>query len=126
MWWQRRSTRRSWSWHPEHRTFARAGRSCMPPWWSPTRISGPTGAPTCGGRRTAARAYNWGMLRTFCALALLSAPAFSADVDLFNHKNLDGWEVIGDGVWHVLSDRTLIGERDLRPVLRDAPFLHPG
>ena len=44
---------------------------------------------------------------------------------LFNHR-LDGWEVIGDGVWHVLSDGTLVGERDLRPVLRDAPFLHPG
>ena len=66
------------------------------------------------------------MLRTFCALALLARPAFCADADLFNHKNLDGWEVIGDGVWHVLSDGTLMGERDLRPVLRDAPFLHPG
>ena len=53
-------------------------------------------------------------------------PAFCADADLFNHKNLDGWTVIGDGVWHVLSDGTLMGERDLRPVLRDAPFLHPG
>ena len=46
-------------------------------------------------------------------------------MELFNHKNLDGWEVIGDGVWHVLSDGTLMGERDLRPVLRDAPFLRP-
>jgi hypothetical protein len=67
------------------------------------------------------------MVRYFCALALACAPAFAADgfVELFNHKNLDGWEVIGDGVWHVLSDGTLAGERDLRPFLRDAPFLHP-
>jgi hypothetical protein len=66
------------------------------------------------------------MLRSLCALALACAPAFAADgfVDLFNHKNLDGWEIVGDGVWHVLSDGTLIGERDLRPVLHDAPFLH--
>jgi hypothetical protein len=66
------------------------------------------------------------MLRIICALALASVPALAADgfVDLFNHKNLDGWEVVGDGVWHVLSDGTLVGERDLRPVLHDAPFLH--
>ena len=66
------------------------------------------------------------MLRLVYALFLALPAASAADfVDIFNHKNLDGWEVIGDGVWHVLSDGTLIGERDLRPVLRDAPFLHP-
>ena len=58
-------------------------------------------------------------------LLLLTIPAFPADgwVDLFNHKNLDGLEVIGDGFWHVLSDGLLLGERDLRPVLREPPFL---
>ena len=58
-------------------------------------------------------------------LLLACAPAFAADawIDLFNHKNLDSWEVIGDGVWHVLSNGVLTGERDLRPVLRDPPFL---
>jgi len=30
---------------------------------------------------------------------------------LFNGKTLDGWEVIGDGVWLVMSDGTLVGER---------------
>jgi hypothetical protein len=30
---------------------------------------------------------------------------------LFNGKNLDGWEIIGDGVWLVMSDGTLLGER---------------
>ena len=65
------------------------------------------------------------MLRFLSILAIAALSAWPADyVDLFNHKNLDGWEIIGDGVWHVLSDGTLIGERDLRPVLRDAPFLH--
>lgn len=68
------------------------------------------------------------MVCFLAALALACAPACAADgfVELFNHHNLDGWEVIGDGVWHVLSDGTLAGERDLRPVLRDAPFLRPG
>jgi len=30
---------------------------------------------------------------------------------LFNGKNLDGWEVIGDGQWTVLSDGTLVAQR---------------
>lgn len=38
---------------------------------------------------------------------------FAADgwQPLFNGKNLDGWEVIGDGVWLVMQDGTLVGER---------------
>ena len=60
-------------------------------------------------------------MRTLCVLLLACAPSFCADLELFNHRSLDGWELIGDGIWHVLSDGTLIGERDLRPVLRDAP-----
>jgi len=39
-----------------------------------------------------------------------SSPA--AEVDLFNGKNLDGWEVVGEGYWNVLSDGTLVGQRD--------------
>lgn len=30
---------------------------------------------------------------------------------LLNGKNLDGWEIIGDGVWLVMADGTLVGER---------------
>lgn len=30
---------------------------------------------------------------------------------LLNHRNLEGWEVIGDGVWIVMADATLLGER---------------
>ncbi len=32
-------------------------------------------------------------------------------MDLFNGKNLDGWESIGDGVWTVMRDGTLLGLR---------------
>jgi hypothetical protein len=32
--------------------------------------------------------------------------------DLFNNKNLDGWEVVGDGVWTVMKDGTLVGQRN--------------
>src|SRR5262245_52882955 len=65
-------------------------------------------------------------MRMISVLSLACLQAFCGDVELLNHKNLDGWEVIGEGVWHILADGTLVGERDLRPVLRDAPFLHPG
>jgi 3-keto-disaccharide hydrolase len=36
---------------------------------------------------------------------------------LLNGKNLDGWEVRGDGVWVVLSDGTLVGQRLPRKTL---------
>jgi hypothetical protein len=32
---------------------------------------------------------------------------------LLNGKNLDGWEVVGDGLWTVMRDGTLLGQRDL-------------
>ena len=54
-------------------------------------------------------------------LASLAAPAagplWAADgKPLFNGKNLDGWEVIGDGQWTVMADGTVLGQRigDLR------------
>ncbi len=33
--------------------------------------------------------------------------------NLLNGKNLDGWEVVGDGLWNVMHDGTLVGQRDL-------------
>lgn len=50
-------------------------------------------------------------------LPLLFALANGAP--LFNGKNLDGWEVLGDGQWTVLSDGTLLGQRtaDIRKLL---------
>ena len=42
----------------------------------------------------------------------LAQPSPAARVDLFNGKNLDGWEVVGEGFWNVLSDGILVGQRD--------------
>src|SRR6266545_145719 len=42
---------------------------------------------------------------THCVLA--------AWVNLLNGKDLDGWEVIGDGMWTVMRDGTVLGQRDL-------------
>jgi hypothetical protein len=47
---------------------------------------------------------------------------------LLNGKNLDGWEIIGDGQWTVMADGTLIGQRigDLRKMLiPGGPFSTP-
>jgi Domain of Unknown Function (DUF1080) len=47
------------------------------------------------------------------ALILLTpALAYSQDwQDLFNGKNLDGWETRGECVWTVMKDGTLVGQR---------------
>lgn len=43
-------------------------------------------------------------------LCPLAGPA--ADwVDLTNGRDLDGWEVIGDGLWTVMKDGTILGQR---------------
>ncbi len=48
-------------------------------------------------------------------LLLLSIPLAAAGwTPLFNGKNLDGWEVIGNGIWTVMRDGTLLGQRDPR------------
>ena len=59
---------------------------------------------------------------TLClALTVAAAPAASADwVDLFNGRNLDGWESVGDGIWTVMRDGTLLGQRDLRTAQHQA------
>jgi hypothetical protein len=48
---------------------------------------------------------------------LVSACASATDsgwTALFNGRNLDGWEVVGDGLWTVMGDGTLLGQRDER------------
>ena len=52
-------------------------------------------------------------LRTICALMLAAAPAAFAQQwhDLFNGKNLDGWQPRGECTWTVLADGTLLGQR---------------
>src|SRR6266545_7691785 len=64
------------------------------------------------------------MLRILTAL-LLAAAAYGADgwADLFNGRNLDGWEIIGTSVWSVTKEGVLVGQRDLEPALKHAPFL---
>ena len=52
--------------------------------------------------------------------ALLLFAAFAAPLvhaqwkDIFNGRNLDGWEAIGACQWHVMADGTLVGKRDPR------------
>ena len=43
----------------------------------------------------------------------------AADKPLFNGKNLDGWEIVGDGQWTVMADGTLLAQRtgDVRKLL---------
>jgi Domain of Unknown Function (DUF1080)/Protein of unknown function with HXXEE motif len=46
------------------------------------------------------------------ALFMLSVPLSAADwKPLFNGKNLDGWEVRGDGQWTVMRDGAILGQR---------------
>jgi hypothetical protein len=44
---------------------------------------------------------------------------FASDTPHFNGKNLDGWEVIGDGQWTAMADGTLLAQRtaDVRKLL---------
>lgn len=59
-------------------------------------------------------------MHTLTGLLLFTLSLSAADWQpLFSGKNLDGWEVIGDGKWTVLSDGTLVGQRvgDLRALL---------
>lgn len=53
------------------------------------------------------------MLTRLVGISLLLAmllPGQSGWTALFNGKNLEGWEVIGDGLWMVLRDGTLLGQ----------------
>lgn len=67
-----------------------------------------------------------GFMRFGALFAFLTLPALAADpVPMFNGKNLDGWEVIGDGQWTVMRDGTVVGQRtgDLRKLF--APTATP-
>jgi len=52
-------------------------------------------------------------IRLAVGISLLLAtllPAQSGWTELLNRKDLDGWEVVGDGAWIVLRDGTLLGQ----------------
>src|ERR1700746_1557180 len=53
---------------------------------------------------------------SICLVTLAGTLTAADEKPLFNGKNLDGWEVIGDGQWTVMADGTLLGQRipDLR------------
>jgi hypothetical protein len=53
------------------------------------------------------------ILRITCAAAVLSQLAPAASENLLNGKNLDGWEVVGEGFWNVLDDGVVVGQRDM-------------
>lgn len=55
-------------------------------------------------------------------LALLIAPAaLNAQwTPITPNSSLDGWESIGDGIWHVTSDGILTGQRDRRAAKHQA------
>ena len=58
-----------------------------------------------------------GPMRFALLLVFFAAGAMAADaVPMFNGKNLDGWEILGDGQWTVMRDGTIVGQRtnDLR------------
>ena len=61
------------------------------------------------------------LIQRLSILILLVAAANSQTVDLFNRKNLDGWEVMGDGLWTVMKDGTLVGQRDLAKNAKTEP-----
>jgi hypothetical protein len=52
-------------------------------------------------------------MKHFAALVLLCIPLTSSAEKLLN-GNLDNWEAIGDGLWSVMRDGTLVGQRDLK------------
>ena len=54
------------------------------------------------------------MRRIIGLYVVLAVCAFGADswAPLFNGKNLEGWEPIGDGVWTIVADGTLVGQRN--------------
>jgi len=52
-------------------------------------------------------------MRYFVALALVIAP-FGCRAEKLINGNLDYWESIGDGIWTVMRDGTLVGQRDLK------------
>jgi hypothetical protein len=59
------------------------------------------------------------------ALLLVSTLALAADDwrPIFSGKDLDGWQIEGDGVWTVLKDGTLIGKRPYNNTFKDWPLV---
>jgi len=74
----------------------------------------------------------YAMSRTLIALAALGAgmalaagpPRPGKWVNLFNGRNLEGWQRVGDGVWMVLRDGTLLGQCDPKKPCQHQAWLY--
>ncbi len=53
----------------------------------------------------------WRAMIALMGLLIFGAPCQAEWVQLMNGKDLTGWQVIGDGVWTVMNDGTLLGQR---------------
>jgi len=66
------------------------------------------------------------MTRRYAVIALLALASAGLQAQswkpVFNGKNLEGWEPLGNGIWHVMQDGTLVGQRNPR---RDFPQTWP-
>ncbi len=65
-------------------------------------------------------------MRLLLILSLALSPAFSQQArwtDLFNGKSLDGWQVRGEGIWTVMDNGVLLGQR--RHDKPSSPFADP-
>lgn len=52
-----------------------------------------------------------------CLLPFAALPALKAQpawVEMMPQGSLEGWEKVGDGLWHVLADGIIVGQRDRR------------
>lgn len=61
-------------------------------------------------------------------LCATTPAAYGADWQpLFNGRDLTGWEKIGNGVWTILPDRTLVGQRNYgQPSFRNGTITEQG
>jgi len=50
----------------------------------------------------------------------MTTAAFGQWTPLFNGKNLDGWEIVGDGQWYVMGNGILLGDRVPKKSLHQA------
>jgi len=55
------------------------------------------------------KSLSWRLVTVFTFLSMSASGQWR---NLFNGKTLDGWDVVGDGVWTVMKDGTLLGQRE--------------
>jgi len=51
-------------------------------------------------------------LLTTCLAIVCAQLSPAAWVNMVNGKNIEGWEIVGEGFWNVMGDGTLVGQRD--------------